>query len=74
MKTKQIIFIIAGLLAGLIVVAIKSIGPVEIAIMSLTWFVGPLFFVATLAGIVMTDAGRCFKPDSGDTSVGWRFA
>ena len=61
MKTKPITFSIAGLLAGLIVVAIKSVGSVEIMILSLTWFVGPLFFVATLTGIVLTGARRCFQ-------------
>jgi hypothetical protein len=60
-KTKHITFSIAGLLAGLIVVAIKSVGSIEIMILSLTWFVGPLFFVATLAGIVLTGAWRCFQ-------------
>lgn len=60
MKTKQITFAVAGLLAGLIVVAVKSVGSLEITIMSLTWFVGPLFFVATLAGIAMTGAWHCF--------------
>lgn len=62
MNTQQLTFSIAGLLAGLIAVAVGSVGSPEIRTLSLTWFVGPLFFVAILAGIVITGAWHYFKP------------
>jgi|SRR5882724_4913597 len=52
----QITFLLAGMIAGLICVAFASFESPEIAIIGLTWGVGPLFFVAVLAGIAMTGA------------------
>lgn len=62
MNVPQITFFIVGMLAGLICVAVASIGSPEITLLSLTWFVGPLFFVAVLAGIVITGTWHYFQP------------
>jgi hypothetical protein len=62
MNAQQITFCMAGLLAGLICVAIASTGSPETRIISLTWFVGPFFFVAVLAGSIITGAWRYFQP------------
>jgi len=53
---------LTGLIAGLICVTFWSFGSPEIAIIGLTWGVGPLFFVAIVAGIVITGARRYFQP------------
>src|SRR5947207_1350257 len=58
----QITFLLAGMSAGLICVAFWSFGSPELALTGLTWGVGPLFFVAIVAGIVITGAWRYFKP------------
>jgi CDP-diglyceride synthetase len=52
----QITFLLAGMITGLICVAFGSFESPEIAIIGLTWGVGPLFFVAVLAGIAITGA------------------
>src|SRR5438552_2710788 len=62
MNWQQITFFLAGLIAGLICVTLASFGSPEVAIMLLTSGVGPLFFVAVVAGIVITDSWRHFRP------------
>ena len=62
MKRHQITFFLAGLIAGLICVTFASFGSPEMAIIGLTWGVGPLFFVAIVAGIVITGVRRNFQP------------
>lgn len=62
MKRQQITFFVAGLIAGLICVTLASFGPPEIALMSLTSGGGPLFFVAIVAGIVISGAWHHFHP------------
>ena len=55
MKLQQITFFLAGLIAGLITASF-TLGSPEIAIAGLTYGVGPLLFVAIIAGIVITGA------------------
>lgn len=62
MNQKQITFFVAGLIAGLICVALVFLGPPEVAIMTLMIGVGPLFFVAVVADIVISGARRHFRP------------
>jgi hypothetical protein len=62
MRRPQITFFVAGLIAGLICVALVFLGPPEVAIMTLMIGVGPLFFVAVVAGIVISGAWRHFRP------------
>lgn len=57
----QIMFLLAGMIAGLICVALGLSGSPKIAIIGLTWGVGPLFSVALLAGIAITGAWRYLK-------------
>lgn len=58
MRRQQTIFLLAGLIAGLICVTFGSFESAEIAIVALTYGVGPLFFAAIIAGIVITGAWR----------------
>jgi hypothetical protein len=58
MKTK-ITFLLTGLIGGLVCV---MPGPL-LSIFTLTWGVGPAFFVAVVAGIIMTGAGRHLQAD-----------
>jgi len=53
MKTR-ITFLLAGLIGGLVCV---TPGPL-LSIFTLTWGVGPAFFVAVVAGIITTRARR----------------
>jgi hypothetical protein len=62
MNRQQITFFVAGLIAGLICITLVSFGPPEVAIMTLTTGVGPLFFVAVVAGIVISGAWHHFRP------------
>ncbi len=62
MKRRKITFFLAGLIAGLICATFWSFRSPEIAIMGLVWGVGPLFFVAVVAGIVISGAWRHFHP------------
>jgi hypothetical protein len=57
MRRRQITFLLAGLIAGLTCVTLGSL-EIEIAIPALVYGVGPLFFVAVVASIVITGAGR----------------
>lgn len=62
MNRQQITFFLAGLTAGLICITLAFFGSPEVAIMTLTTGVGPLFFVAVIAGMVISDARRHFHP------------
>ena len=61
MNQKQIVFFMAGLIAGLICVALVFFGSPEVAIVTLMIGVGPLFFVAVVDGIVLSSARRQFR-------------
>lgn len=58
MKTR-ITFLLAGLIAGLVCV---TPGPL-LSIFTLTWCVGPAFFAAVVAGIIITGARRHLQAD-----------
>ena len=62
MRHHQIISFLTGLIAGLICVAFRSYGSPEVAIIGLTWGVGPLFFAAIVVGTVLTGASQYFHP------------
>lgn len=62
MNRQQITFFMAGLIAGLICITLVTFGPPEVAIMTLTTGVGPLFFVAVIVGIVISGAWHDFRP------------
>lgn len=62
MKRQQTAFCLAGLIAGLICATLALCGSPEVAIMILTSGVGPLFFIAIVAGIVISSAWRHFRP------------
>ena len=53
MRRQQITFLLSGLIAGLISVTLGTLSPVFLA-----YAVGPLFFVAVVAGIAITAAWR----------------
>lgn len=60
MKAKQIAFLLTGLIAGLICVAP---GSSWVVLLTLTYGVGPIFFVAVLGGILVTGAWRHIQAD-----------
>lgn len=60
MRRRQITFLLAGLIAGLICVAP---GSSWVVLLTLTYGVGPSFFAAVLAGILVTGAWRHLKAD-----------
>jgi hypothetical protein len=62
MNRQQIIFFVTGLIAGLLCFAVAFFGSSEVAIMILTSGVGPAFFVAVVAGIVISGAWSHFRP------------
>jgi hypothetical protein len=59
MKTK-ITFLLTGIIAGLVCV---MPGPSFLSIVTLTWGVGPAFFVAVVAGVMITGARRHLQAD-----------
>jgi hypothetical protein len=63
MKRKQLIFLITGLIGGLICVSFVWSGSPWLMILGLTYGVGPLFFVALIGGILITGAHRYLRAD-----------
>jgi hypothetical protein len=55
--TREIVFLLAGLLAGVITVAVGASRPTLLAV-----GVGPLFFSALLAAIAMTNSWSRVRP------------
>ena len=58
MKRKEITFLVTGLIAGMVCVTFPWSGSPWLAILGLTYGIGPLFFVAVLAGVLITGAWR----------------
>jgi len=61
LKLHQITFFLAGLTAGLIPVTFAFFGSLETTLMILANGIGPLFFVAIVAGVVITGAWRYLR-------------
>ncbi len=60
MRGRQITFLLSGLFAGLICVAQ---GLSAVSLLTLTWGVGPMFFLAVIAAILVTRAWHPLKAD-----------
>jgi hypothetical protein len=60
---REIPFLLTGLIAGLVCAAFPWSGSPWLAILGLTYGIGPLFFVAVVAGILVTGAWRYIRAD-----------
>jgi len=61
-KRQDVIFFVTGLIAGLICVTLGSLQSL-IAILTLSYAVGPLFFLGVAGGIMITGARRYLKAE-----------
>jgi len=61
MNSQAIKFAIAGLIGGVICVAIGAARSPELIVIGLIWLVGPLFFAAMLTSMLITGASRQFR-------------